>query len=111
MEAVWVAKQPHITQILAAALVAAFFSPRLPRGRTHISTEIHSAGTSRRFREELVRLLSEELLPAAVPGFRGVKVVDSHVKRFPGAEFPRARETTRKAGESGGLEVGALRFL
>mmetsp|Transcript_17360 Transcript_17360/g.41115 ORF Transcript_17360/g.41115 Transcript_17360/m.41115 type:complete len:388 (+) Transcript_17360:1-1164(+) len=35
--------------------------------------------------EELVRLLSEELLPAAVPGFRGVKVVDSHVKRFPGA--------------------------
>ncbi|CAK0909092.1 unnamed protein product [Prorocentrum cordatum] len=35
--------------------------------------------------EEIVRLLSEELLPAAVGGFKSVRVVDSYVKRFAGA--------------------------
>lgn len=34
---------------------------------------------------EIVRLLSKELLPAAVPEFRTATVVDSHVKRYPGA--------------------------
>lgn len=35
--------------------------------------------------EEILRLLTEELLPAAVPEFGNAKVVDSHVMRFPGA--------------------------
>jgi uncharacterized protein with NAD-binding domain and iron-sulfur cluster len=34
---------------------------------------------------EISRLLMEELLPAAVPGFRGAGVVDSHVQRYPSA--------------------------
>lgn len=33
--------------------------------------------------EDVVRLLAQELLPAAVPGFRSVRVVDSYVKRYP----------------------------
>lgn len=35
--------------------------------------------------EDVVSLLVDELLPAAVPGFRGVKAVDSYVQRYPGA--------------------------
>ena len=35
--------------------------------------------------EDIVSLLIDELLPAAVPGFKGVKAVDSHVVRCPGA--------------------------
>ena len=35
--------------------------------------------------EDLVAMLMEELLPAAVPEFAGVKVVDSFVARYPGA--------------------------
>lgn len=35
--------------------------------------------------EDIVALLLEELLPAAVPGFEGVKAVDAHVVRCPGA--------------------------
>lgn len=35
--------------------------------------------------EEILRLLTEELLPAAVPAFGNAKVVDSHVMRFPAA--------------------------
>ena len=35
--------------------------------------------------EELVRVLAEELLPAAVPAFAQAKVVDSWVGKFPGA--------------------------
>eukprot|EP00438_Fugacium_kawagutii_P011298 Skav205053 [mRNA] locus=scaffold142:119391:125910:+ [translate_table: standard] len=34
---------------------------------------------------EIMRLLTEELLPAAVPDFGQAKVVDSHVMRFPAA--------------------------
>eukprot|EP00439_Symbiodinium_sp_Y106_P080647 s1447_g19.t1 len=34
--------------------------------------------------EEIIRLLTEELLPSAVPEFRSAKVVDSHAMRFPG---------------------------
>ncbi|CAE8699015.1 unnamed protein product, partial [Polarella glacialis] len=33
--------------------------------------------------KDLVALLSEQLLPSAVPAFRGAKVVDSFVGRFP----------------------------
>ena len=33
--------------------------------------------------EEIIRLLTDELLPSAVPAFRGAKVVDSHAMRFP----------------------------
>jgi len=32
--------------------------------------------------EEIVRILTEELLPAAVPEFRGATVVDSYVKKY-----------------------------
>jgi len=35
--------------------------------------------------EDIVKTLMEELLPAAVPGFKGVGVVDSFVARYPGA--------------------------
>ena len=35
--------------------------------------------------DELVRVLAEELLPAAVPAFADAKVVDSWVGKFPGA--------------------------
>ena len=34
---------------------------------------------------DIVALLTEELLPAAVPEFRGAKVLDAHVRRYPGA--------------------------
>ena len=40
---------------------------------------------SYRYAEDIVSLLLDELLPAAVPGFKGVKAVDSHVVRCPGA--------------------------
>lgn len=35
--------------------------------------------------EDIVTLLLDELLPAAVPGFKGAVAVDSHVVRCPGA--------------------------
>ena len=35
--------------------------------------------------EDVVKLLVEELLPAAEPAFRGVNVVDAEVRRYPGA--------------------------
>ena len=35
--------------------------------------------------EDVVKLLTEELLPAAVPGFAGVKALDFEVRRYPGA--------------------------
>ena len=35
--------------------------------------------------EDIVKLLLEELLPAAVPGFEGAKALDAHVVRCPGA--------------------------
>lgn len=35
--------------------------------------------------EDIVSLLVDELLPAAVPEFKGVKVVDSYVQRYAGA--------------------------
>lgn len=35
--------------------------------------------------EDVVKLLTEELLPAAVPGFAGVKALDYEVRRYPGA--------------------------
>ena len=35
--------------------------------------------------EDVVKLLPEELLPAAVPGFAGVKALDYEVRRYPGA--------------------------
>jgi uncharacterized protein with NAD-binding domain and iron-sulfur cluster len=34
---------------------------------------------------DIVSLLMEQLLPEAVAGFKGVKVVDSFVQRYPGA--------------------------
>jgi uncharacterized protein with NAD-binding domain and iron-sulfur cluster len=34
---------------------------------------------------DIISLLLDELLPAAVPGFKGAKAVDSHVVRCPGA--------------------------
>ena len=33
--------------------------------------------------EDVVKLLVEELLPAAVPGFKGAVAVDSYVQRYP----------------------------
>ena len=33
--------------------------------------------------DEIIRLLTDELLPSAVPEFRGARVVDSHAMRFP----------------------------
>lgn len=35
--------------------------------------------------DDIVKLLTDELLPAAVPGFKGVKAVDFEVRRYPGA--------------------------
>lgn len=35
--------------------------------------------------EDIVKLLLEELLPAAVPGFAGAQALDAHVARCPGA--------------------------
>lgn len=35
--------------------------------------------------EDIVKLLTKELLPAAVPGFKGVEAVDFEVRRYPGA--------------------------
>jgi len=35
--------------------------------------------------EDIIKLLMEELLPSAVPGFKDAKVLDSHVARCPGA--------------------------
>jgi len=35
--------------------------------------------------EEIVRILMEDLLPAAVPAFRSARTVDSFVQRYPGA--------------------------
>ena len=35
--------------------------------------------------EDIVKLLTENLLPAAVPGFKGVKALDFEVRRYPGA--------------------------
>lgn len=35
--------------------------------------------------QDIVNLLLDELLPAAVPGFKGVKALDFEVRRYPGA--------------------------
>eukprot|EP00929_Paragymnodinium_shiwhaense_P008680 TRINITY_DN112643_c0_g1_i1.p1 TRINITY_DN112643_c0_g1~~TRINITY_DN112643_c0_g1_i1.p1 ORF type:complete len:634 (-),score=128.10 TRINITY_DN112643_c0_g1_i1:77-1978(-) len=56
-----------------------------PRGSV-VACDFYNAGALLALSdEEIVRLLSEELLPAAVPQFRSAKVVDSYVKGYPGA--------------------------
>jgi len=59
-------------------------TPHQDRGSV-VAADFYNAGALLPLTDEaLVRLLVEELLPAAVPGFRDVKVLDSWVGRFPG---------------------------
>ena len=56
-----------------------------PQGSV-VACDFYNAGALLPLSEEdIVSLLMDELLPAAVPEFRSAKVVDSHVARYPGA--------------------------
>ena len=56
-----------------------------PRGSVIAADFYNGTAIATMSDEDIVKLLTEELLPAAVPGFKGVKAVDSCVRRYPGA--------------------------
>jgi len=56
-----------------------------PQGSVVACDIYDSAAVATMGDDEIVNLFVEELLPAAVPEFKGARVVDSYVKRFPGA--------------------------
>jgi len=56
-----------------------------PQGSV-LSCDFYNAGAIQTLSDEdIVGLLMKDLLPSAVPAFASAKVLDSHVKRFPGA--------------------------
>jgi len=56
-----------------------------PQGSV-LSCDFYNAGAIQTLSDEdIIDTLMKELLPSAVPAFRSAKVVDSYVKRFPGA--------------------------
>lgn len=59
----------------------------------------------------LVRSQMKDLLPAAVPGFKSAKVVDSYVQRFPGhASRPVSRQRL-ETFECGSSRHGSVDLL
>jgi len=56
-----------------------------PQGSV-LSCDFYNAGAIQTLSDQdIIDVLMKELLPSAVPAFRSAKVVDSYVKRFPGA--------------------------
>lgn len=56
-----------------------------PQGSV-LSCDFYNAGAIQTLSDDdIIDTLMKELLPSAVPAFRSAKVVDSYVKRFPGA--------------------------
>jgi len=56
-----------------------------PRGSVIAADFYNGSAIATMSDEDIIKLLTDELLPAAVPAFKGVKVVDSCVRRYPGA--------------------------
>jgi len=64
---------------------AALWGGEEPKGSVVACDFYNSAAVATLSDEDIVGLLMNRLLPSAVPAFKGAKVVDSHVQRFPGA--------------------------